>query len=355
MRHLMASDERSLRAPEQRGRPKRRDFPFDGVVGESRAIRGAVDYARRLAESPAGSVLIVGAAGTGKSVFARALHYAGPRAHDPMFTLEAGSLSDVMLEAELFGFEAGVFERALQRKRGILELAGSGTVYLAGLADFPQRLQPKLLRALTDRRIRRLGGREEYQVQCSVVVGTNRPLEELVAEGMFRKDLFDVLGQARLSLPSLRDRKADVIPLANHFLTETTNEEGLLPLTLAEDAREELLAYEWPGNVRELRSTMCGAARIARGPLVHAEHLSIQRRETYPILGRNRAYEIAIPEGGSSLRDVEALVLRNTLAMTQGDLAEAARILEIPGVTLVRKMRDAGLGDLIGNGRGAGR
>jgi len=374
MRHLLATAERPVTVNGPRdaygspyGSPYgaignmhgTRDFAFQGIVGESRAVRSTVDYVRRLAQGVGtqsadrpsadkqgggiGSALLVGPAGTGKSLFARAIHYAGEHAHLPFLVLDCRTTSDAMIETELFGYEAGAFEGATMRKPGLLELAGEGTVFIDDIAALPQRLQPKLLRALADRRVRRVGGREEYEVSCAVVVSATRPLEALVAECLFRDDLFKQLNETRIALPALRERGDDVILLAEHFLAETVREQGLLPMALAADAIQALMDYEWPGNVRELKAMIQKAAEVCTGTHIHAEHLSIQRRETQPMLTNNRAFEIAVPGDGRSLKDIEAEAIRHTLEITDGNQTAAARILEISRPTLSRKIHEYGL------------
>ena len=317
-------------------------FAFEGIVGESRSMRSAIDYVGRLAEEGPGPLLLVGPSGTGKSLFARAYHYAGPNAHQPFLSVHARATSDALLETELFGYEAGAFEGAHEAKAGLLELAGSGTVFIEDIGALPARLQPKLLKALTDGRVRRIGGREEYEVRCSIVVSASRPLEELVAGMIFRDDLFRALNARRVSIPALRDRTEDIVRLAEHFLADLQREQGLLPLRLGRDAVDELVRYEWPGNVRELRTVLEAAVEIARDGRIHAEHLSIQRRESWPMLARAQA-EVTITIQGQSLRVIEAEVLRRTLHAAQGDQATAAQMLGISAQELADKLREHGL------------
>ena len=339
MRHMIASPAAVQADIAARGRQGSADFAFSGIVGESRAIRSAVDYVRKIAQSDTGQVLMVGAPGTGKSLFARAMHYASPRSHLPFVSLDCRSTPATMLEAELFGYEAGAFEGATERKSGLLELVQGGTIVIEDIASLPVRLQPKLLRALSDRRVRRVGGREEYEIGCRVLTTSNRPLEELTAQGSFRDDLYHALNDTRVSLPTLRERGDDVLVLARHFLAEIQREQGLLPTTLGDDAIHELLAYEWPGNARELRATMQQAMDVVTGTVIRAQHLSIQRRDTAPMVAAWRPIEISLPAMGWSLDEVERTVIERTLEAVDGNLGAAARMLEISSHELAEKIR----------------
>ena len=317
---------------------------LDGVIGESRAIRSTLEYVRSLAVQDTQNVLLVGAPGTGKALFARALHNAGPKAHLPFLSLDCGAANGAFLESELFGYEPGVYEGVAMRKLGLLELAGGGTVLLENIDSLPVRLQPKLMHALARRTARRVGGRDAFAVNATIIASTARPLEVLVAEGVFREDLFFALNAPRISVPSLAERDEDVVLLAQRFLEETTREQGLRPMSLTADAHSALLAYEWPGNVRELRTVIRRAAERCHGPSVRREDLDIDGPTTGSRSTRTNTHT---PNLGRSMREIERAAFFEALQVTDGDTAEAARILDVPHDALLNKVRDFGLSGLV--------
>ncbi len=323
------------------------DVAFAHIVGQSRALRGAVEYARHLAGNGSGLLLLVGESGTGKGVFARAIHYARP-GHGPFLSVSCKTAAPALLETELFGHEAGVFEGALEPEAGILELAGTGTVLLEHVDRLPQRLQPKLFKALSERLVRRRGGLDEVAVRCTVVATASRPLEQMLADGTFRQDLFLLLNDARIALPALRERSDDVVVLARHFLAETLQEQGLAPMRLSDDAQRALQAYAWPGNVRELQATVRHAAESCTGGLIQARHLDIRTRTQGPLLdAMPPATQIPIPAEGRSFHDIEAQVVRHALLRARGEPAEAARLLDLAPAELMRKILAHGLDGLL--------
>ena len=200
------------------------DFAFRNVIGQSPAILEAVEFARRVASRRLTTVLLSGETGTGKELFARGIHYAGPDPGEPFVAVNCPAIPPSLLESELFGHEKGAFTDARSLKKGLFELAGGGTLFLDEITDLPPDLQPKLLRALEERRVRRLGGFEEIEIRCRVVAATNRSLENEVAEGKFREDLFYRLNVLRLELPPLRAREGDIELLAEHFAREVAHE-----------------------------------------------------------------------------------------------------------------------------------
>ena len=213
------------------------------------------------------------------------------------------------------------------------------------ITDLPADLQPKLLRALEERRVRRLGGFKEVEVRCRVVVATNRSLEDAVAEGKFREDLFYRLDVLRVALPPLRDRSEDLELLADHFLQQVAHEQGMHVKDLSPGSREVIRRHRWPGNVRELRNVIQGACILSTGQLIEPHDLRISSRgipaDSDDVLELPRT--IRIPPQGISLAELEAEAIRHTLAITGGNQSAAARVLEISRPTLKRKMEKSGI------------
>jgi transcriptional regulator with PAS, ATPase and Fis domain len=316
---------------------------FRTVIGKSPALRDAVDTALRIARRPSSTVLVVGETGTGKELFARGIHYAGPSPEAPFVAVNCAAIPGTLLESELFGHERGAFTDAKQKKQGLLELARTGTLFLDEVAELPHDLQPKLLRALEERRVRRIGGYEEIEVRCRVVAATNLSLEESVAEGRFREDLFYRLNVLRVTLPPLRDRHGDVAVLARHFLDELEEDQGLSPVRLSPDALRALEAHPWPGNVRELKNVLERAALLCNEGVIQLSDLTLGRRRQAPGTPPEGHGSITIPPEGRSLASVEGEAIRLTLCLTGWNRSAAARILDISRPTLARKILLYGL------------
>jgi transcriptional regulator with PAS, ATPase and Fis domain len=312
------------------------------IVGESEALADAIDRARKVATSRLTTVLLVGETGTGKELFARAVHYEGPARGEPFVAVNCAAIPETLLESELFGHERGAFTDARAQKRGLMELAGCGTLFLDEIAELPPRLQPKLLRALEDRRVRRLGGLDEVEINCRLVAAANPSLHDAVARLEFREDLYYRLNVFRIALPPLRDRVGDVALLARHFLAEFAEQQGLAPKVLDASASAALDAHNWPGNIRELKNVIEHAAILSDENVIRAAHLMLQQRTILPASsGSDEAREIHIPPEGKSLEIIEQEAVRLTLQITKGNRSAAARILGISRPTLGRKLRAA--------------
>lgn len=316
------------------------DLGFQTVIGNCAAIRNAVALAR-LAARDRSSVLIVGPTGTGKELFARAIHYAGPTSGEPFIVVNCAAIPEVMLESELFGHEEEVMPGA-PRKQGLIEVAGAGTLFLDEVSALPRTLQPRLLRAVEAGRIRRRGGRSDVEIGCRVVATSSYDLDAAVSRGDFREELFQRLNRFRVNLPPLRERGGDVEVLARHYLQGLAEDHGGKPKELAPDAAAALALHGWPGNIRELRNVIERAALAAEGPAVHAAHLTIQRRTSVAATSSDTetAGEIRLPRSGKSLAEIEWEAIALTMQFTGGNQSAAARMLGISRVTLARKMGD---------------
>ena len=318
------------------------EFGLSSIIGRSEALRGAITLARAVAATRS-TVLLVGETGTGKELFARGIHYASPVAAEPFVAVNCAAIPESLLESELFGHERGAFTDARTQKKGLIELAGSGSLFLDEIHHMPYSLQPKLLRVLEERKIRRLGGLEEFRINCRVIAATNVRLEDLVARQEFREDLFYRLAVFRIVLPTLRERPEDIELLAAHFLEIFAREHGRKAKDLPRETLDALREHRWPGNIRELKNVIERACVLAGvGQAVRVEHLMIQQRTARP--ARAGGGDIRIPSGGRTLADIEHEAVRITLQLTHGNQSEAARLLGISRPTLARKMREAGLG-----------
>jgi transcriptional regulator with PAS, ATPase and Fis domain len=320
------------------------EFSLESIVGESPALRDAVDRARKVAASRLTTVLLVGETGTGKELFARAIHYTGPSHGEPFVAVNCAAIPETLLESELFGHERGAFTDARAQKRGLMELAGTGTLFLDEIGELPPRLQPKLLRVLEERRVRRLGGLQEVEINCRIIAAANPSLQQAVTRLEFREDLYYRLNVFRINIPPLREREGDVELLARHFLQELARQQELESKTLEPDAIEALRAHSWPGNIRELKNVIEHAAILSEGRTISASHLMIQQRSARPATQAfDPTRDIQIPPGGKSLDEIEREAVHITLQITRGNRSAAARILGISRPTLARKMRDYGL------------
>jgi len=322
------------------------DIGFQAIIGKGDSLHKAIEFAKRVASRRQTTVLIVGDTGTGKGLFARGIHYASPDAQEPFVTVNCAAIPANLLESELFGHERGAFTDARSRKRGLLELAGAGTLFLDEVGELPPNLQPKLLRALEERRFRRIGGTEEIAANCRILAAANSSFEDALSEGRFREDLFYRLNVLRINVPPLRERDGDPEILARHFMAEIAREMGIRPKALRQDTIEVLNRHDWPGNVRELKNVIQRAIVLSDGPDVRAEHLSIFARgggDGHSPDDPDRV--IRIPPTGLRMSDIEAQALRITLALTDGNRSATARILGLSRPTIHRKIREYGLDD----------
>ena len=304
-----------------------------GLVGESRAMLELFHTLKRIAPYDS-TVLILGESGTGKELIARALHTLGAHGSGPFVAVNCATLSDQILESELFGHEKGAFTSADQPKPGVMEVADGGTLLLDEVSEMGLRCQAKLLRAIERREFRRVGGTRKIKVNLRVVAACNVSLEDAVAAGRFRPDLYYRLKVLSLEVPPLRKRKEAIPVLAQRFLDEVTRGARLPPRRLTPAALEQLARYDWPGNVRELRNVMESAALIGPRATIDAENLPANIRRTGA-----RPVEIAV---GTRLDEAEKEIIRRTLE-TYPTIKESARVLGIGLRTLHSKIDRYGL------------
>jgi two-component system, NtrC family, response regulator PilR len=249
-----------------------RSHEFCNIIGRSNAMLEMFKLVEIIAKTSS-TVLITGESGTGKDLVARAVHYNSLRREHPFVALNCGGLPETLLESELFGHMKGAFTSADTHKKGLVEVAERGTIFLDEIGEMSQTMQVKLLRVLQDRRFRRLGGTEEVQADIRVIAATNQDLQKMVAEGRFREDLYYRINVIQVHLPPLRERREDVPLLAEHFLAKHTKAAGRPVLAISQEAQDLLSAYAWPGNVRELQNVIERAVALEQTPLVLPESL----------------------------------------------------------------------------------
>ncbi len=313
-------------------------FGIDSIIGQSKTIQDALELVRKVAASRLTTVLLVGETGTGKELFARGIHYAGATHTEPFVAVNCAAIPETLLESELFGHERGAFTGARSQKRGLMELAGEGTLFLDEIGELPPRLQPKLLRVLQERRVRRLGGLDEVSIKCRIVAAANTTLHDAVSRLEFREDLYYRLNVFRVNLPPLRDRIEDLQPLTEHFLEELGRQQALEPKRLEADALALLRMHSWPGNIRELKNVIEHAAILSEENMIRAPHIVIQQRNAQ-VAARAPVGEIVIPPEGKTLDEIEYEAVQLTMRLTRGNQSAAARILGISRPTLARKLR----------------
>jgi DNA-binding NtrC family response regulator len=306
---------------------------FGELIGASWPMRAVFGILERVAPTDI-TVLIQGETGTGKELAARAIHEHSRRASGPFKVFDCGAVSPNLIESELFGHEKGAFTDAVKTRQGAFELADGGTLFLDEIGELIPVLQPKLLRALDQREVKRLGAEQGIRVNVRVVAATNRDLEGEVKAGRFREDLFFRLSVVHLSLPPLRKHREDIELIARHLLRGISAEAGKQIAGLSPEALEALTAYPWPGNVRELRNVLGRAAALCDGGRIETKDLFLtqgKETDTVDVLG------------GKTLEEIEKAAIHATLKSLKGNKTEAAKVLGIAYSTLYEKMRKYGM------------
>lgn len=314
----------------------------NGMIGCSAGLLRIQEQIQRVAATPSTTVLIAGESGVGKELVARAVHQNSSRRDGPFVALNCAALTDSLLEAELFGYEAGAFTGAVRGGRdGLLAAAQGGTLLLDEIGELALELQAKLLRVLQERVYRRVGGSADREFDVRVIASTNRDLEQYVAEGHFRADLYYRLNVLLLAVPPLRERKRDVPALATHFLAEFAREMNRPLEGFTQAAMEALRNHTWPGNVRELRNSIERAALLCSGNVVgprelRLEHQKVERASSAAIVEPPPA----LPQSTDmSLRSLEASHIQRVLLNVGGNRSRAARLLGVNRTTLYNKLR----------------
>lgn len=324
-----------------------RSITFDDIIGESPKMREVIELGKRISEASFLTVLIQGETGTGKELFARALHNATFSGGEAFVEINSSAIPESLLEAELFGYERGAFTDASKPKKGLLELANGGTLFLDEIGNMSLNLQAKLLNVLEEKRFRRLGGTKDIEVGVKIIAATNSDLLAAIRDGYFREDLYYRLAVMSVHLPPLRERGNDVILLANHFLDIFCKQHGRRPKRLAERTKELLLACRWPGNVRELRNAIQRAVILSKGDVIMPSDISVGVRSHTTLEAHARGGKgeitIAFDPLSTSLDDIERQAIVKVLEMTDWNKSRAAAILKISRPRLLRKLKALGI------------
>ncbi|MFI5379215.1 MAG: sigma-54-dependent transcriptional regulator [Tepidisphaerales bacterium] len=331
----LAGENRLLR------RQVERPYAFANIIGNSPAMQAVFEAIGRVAETDA-DVLILGQTGTGKELVARAIHQGSPRHSARFVPVDCGSIPEELLESEFFGHERGAFTGAHSRSLGLLEFANKGTFFLDEIGELSPRLQAKLLRVLQERKIRRVGGTEEIDLDVRVIAATSRNIEQEIKEQRFRLDLYYRINVGRIELPPLRERKGDIPLLARHFVERYAREMGREEPGLDPDVVELLQAYPWPGNVRELQNVIKRTLAMSRGTTLLPEDLpdSIVAPEGRGAAPGSRSF---FGRREEHIGAFEKSYLENLLTSLNGDVAAAARDAQLPRGTLYRLLKKHGL------------
>jgi len=320
-RTIAGEKERLLAENTSLRRELREKYDFSHIVGNSSAMRSVYDQVTQVARSNA-TVLLRGESGTGKELIANAIHYNSLRAKKPLIKINCAALPETLIEAELFGYEKGAFTGAQQRKKGRFELADGGTLFLDEIGDLPPQTQIKLLRVVQEREFERLGGNETIKANVRLIAATNKNLEEAISEGIFREDLFYRLNVFTIFLPPLRERKSDILLLAETFVEKYEREHGKHIKRISTPAIDMLTSYHYPGNVRELENTIERAVLVCDDNVIHGHHLppTLQTAEVTGTITR-----VALEQ---AVEAFEQDLIQDALKTTRGNRSKAARLLQ---------------------------
>lgn len=318
-------------------------FGFEGVIGSSPQMLTLVDRLKRIAPTDA-TVLIQGETGTGKELVAQAIHQNSPRKAKPFVALNCAALSENILESELFGHIRGAFTDASSDRVGKFEFANGGTLFLDEVGDMPMATQIKLLRVLESSEITRVGSNTPVRVNVRILSATNRNLEDAIASGAFRSDLYHRLKVVTIAIPTLKERSADIPLLIEHFLKQFAKRHGKKIRGVSPAARMRLLAFDWPGNVRQLRNVIESMVVVDIDGTLDMDDLPL---ELEPVAGESSAPPVAVDLHaglstlvGKSLADIERIFITETLKLTGGNREQAAELLGIGERTLYRKIKE---------------
>ncbi|MGB7549550.1 MAG: sigma-54 dependent transcriptional regulator [Terracidiphilus sp.] len=336
----------------------RREVGYDSVVSVSPKMTELMNFVKKVASSEATTILIQGESGTGKDLIAKAIHYESSRSEKPFVAINCSAIPETLMEAELFGHEKGAFTDAKQMKKGLFEAADGGTLFLDEIGELSPLLQAKLLRVLEDQMIRRVGGLRDMQVNVRVIAASNRDLEKAVREGQFRQDLYYRLAIIAIFIPPLRDRKGDILPLVDFFIDRYNRRFKKSVRGITDDTRHLILSHNWPGNVRELKNTIERGMILEDETFLRPVYLPFSVGEsggrtlferTSPADGGRTLPNgrtlprLYIPDGGTSLEEVEHSMIELAMSQAKGNQTNAAKLLDISRDALRYKLKKFGL------------
>jgi transcriptional regulator with PAS, ATPase and Fis domain len=319
-----------------------------------------MNFVRKVAASEATTILIQGESGTGKDLIAKAIHYESTRQERPFVAINCSAIPETLMEAELFGHEKGAFTDAKQMKKGLFEVADGGTLFLDEIGELSPLLQAKLLRVLEDQVIRRIGGVRDMQVNVRVIAASNRDLEKAVREGQFRQDLYYRLAIIAIFIPPLREHKEDILPLVEFFIERYNQRFRKAVRGITDETRRLLLESNWPGNIRELRNSIERAMILEDETLLRPAYLPFavnqagsgmtafertsSRDESQSLPNGRFLPRLYIPEGGTSLEEVERAMVELAMKQASNNQTHAAKLLDISRDALRYKLKKFGLG-----------
>jgi len=336
----------------------RRTSGYSNVVSVSPKMIELMNFVRKVAASEATTVLIQGESGTGKDLIAKAIHYESSRQEKPFVAINCSAIPETLMEAELFGHEKGAFTDAKQMKKGLFEAADGGTLFLDEIGELSPLLQAKLLRVLEDQVIRRVGGIRDMQVDVRVIAASNRDLEKAVRDGQFRQDLYYRLAIIAIFIPPLRDRKEDIMPLVDFFIERYNRRFKKSIRGITDETRRLIFTHNWPGNVRELKNTIERGMILEDEPFLRPVYLPFSVGESggRTVFERTSSADggqalpngrtlprLYIPEGGTSLEEVEHAMVELAMRQSNGNQTHAAKLLDISRDALRYKLKKFGL------------
>ena len=319
------------------------------VIGESPAMQKVVAILRhvceRTASGAAPTVLLTGETGTGKGLVAKSLHYNSARRSRAFVDINCAAIPSQLLESELFGYEKGAFTDARSARIGLFETADGGTLFLDEIGAMPLDLQAKILTAIEDKQIRRVGGRGSTRVDVQIVAATHADLGAMAKRGQFRADLYHRLNVVAVELPALRERSDDAIEIAEGLIARLSTEYGVVPPKLSDEARSAIRRYAWPGNVRELRNELERILLLVDDPQIRPEHFrfTTDQAETVAVNSTGNGLQVMITSDRCPLDELEREVIRQALTRCRGNVSRAARFLDVSRQTLAYRLKKHGL------------